>query len=86
VRYLLGRGNLGLTERNKLMNFMREDEAIFAEDLRRGRPDILLVETPELERWARNQPALARIFDDYHPADKIGSIGIFGTQLICSAC
>jgi hypothetical protein len=56
---------------------MRDDEAMFAADLHLGRPDVLLVETPALETWARNQPALAGIFDGYHAAGKIGAIGIF---------
>jgi hypothetical protein len=76
AKNLLAHGDLGPAERIKLANFMREDEAMFAEDLRLGRPDILLVETPALERWARDQPALARIFDAYHAAGTIGAIGI----------
>jgi hypothetical protein len=77
VKYLLGRSSPDPAERAKLMNLMREDEATFAEDLRLGRPDILLVETPTLESWARSQPALAWIFDNYRAAGKIGAIGVW---------
>jgi hypothetical protein len=56
---------------------MREDEANLAEDLRIGQLGILLVETPAVETWARNQPALARIFDDYYAADKTGANGVW---------
>jgi hypothetical protein len=77
VKYLLGRSSPDPVERAKLIEFMHEDEATFAEDLRLRCPDILLVETPALESWARNQPALARIFDNYHAAGKIGAIGVW---------
>ena len=67
VKYLLWRDNPGPAERARLMNFLHEDEALFAEDIRLGRPGILLVESPALERWARNQPALTRIFKTIAP-------------------
>jgi len=74
---LLGRGSPSPAERAKLTNLMREDEANFAKDIRIGQPGILLVETPALETWAWNQPALARIFDDYYADDKTGAIGVW---------
>jgi hypothetical protein len=77
VKYLLSRGNIDPAGRATLMAFLHQDEVEFAEDLRLGRPDILLVETPELESWARKEPALARIFEGYHAAGKAGAIGIF---------
>ena len=77
VRYLLGQGLASPAERGRLLEHMRKDEEVFAEDINLGQPDILLVESPQLESWARKQPALGAIFQDYAEVGKIGGIGIW---------
>jgi hypothetical protein len=77
VKYLLGRGGVDEARRARLLRYKQADEAMFAEDVRRGQPDVLLVETPELEAWARHEPALADIFDSYHLAGHAGTVSIW---------
>jgi hypothetical protein len=77
VRYLLGRGVAPPAERARLLSFMHEDEETFAEDVNLGKPDVLLVESPEVESWARAQPALSGIFHAYRQAARAGEIGIW---------
>jgi hypothetical protein len=50
---------------------------MFAEDVAKGKPDVLLVETPELESWARHEPALNGLFDAYHLAGEAGTVSIW---------
>lgn len=77
VRYLLGEGIADAAQRARLVAHMREDEEIFAKDVALGRPDILLTESPQLESWARGQPALAAIFESYDRVGEIGQVGIW---------
>jgi hypothetical protein len=77
VRYLLGQGPGAPAERARLLDHMRKDEELFAGDINLGKPDILLVESPQLESWAREQPVLSAIFHEYEQAGKIGEISIW---------
>ncbi len=77
VKYLLGRGGIDEARRASLLRYKQADEAMFAEDVQRGRPDVLLVETPELETWARYEPALETIFEPYHLAGHAGAVSIW---------
>jgi len=77
ARYLLGQGIAPHAERARLLEHMRKDEEVFAEDIKLGRPDILLVESPEVESWARKQPALSAIFQNYRQVAKVGEVSIW---------
>lgn len=77
VRYLLGQGLAPPAERERLLEHMRKDEEVFADDINLGKPDILLVESPEVKSWARKQPALSAIFQEYGEVGKIGEISIW---------
>ncbi len=76
AKYLLAHGVEG-SRRERLQRFILADETMFAEDVARGKPDVLLVETPELETWARREPALSGIFEPYHLAGKVGTVSIW---------
>lgn len=76
VRYLLARG-VAPAEKVRLLDHMRKDEAAFAEDVDKGKPDILLVESPDVESWARTQPALQAIFQNYRKGGQSGEVGIW---------
>jgi hypothetical protein len=76
VKYLLGQG-ADDQRRARLLAYQQADEAMFAEDISRGKPDVLLVETPELEAWARQQPALSGLFEPYHLADRVNAVSIW---------
>jgi hypothetical protein len=76
VRYLLN-GNVGEPRRSRLLRYKQADEAMFAEDVRRGQPDVILVETPGLESWARQEPQLAGLFESYHLAGRVKAVSIW---------
>jgi hypothetical protein len=76
VKYLLGQG-ADDQRRARLLAYQQADEAMFAEDISRGKPDVLLVETPELEAWARQQPALSGLLEPYHLADRVNAVSIW---------
>jgi len=77
AKYLLARGQFDQATRDRLTAHIHEDEDAFAFDLAQGHPDVLLIESPALENYARKNPRLAGIFKDYQPFGKVGSIGIF---------
>jgi hypothetical protein len=76
AKYLRAEG-VDETRRSRLLSFQEADEAMFAEDVRRGQPDVLLVETPELEAWARREPNLRNVFDAYHLAGRVQAVSIW---------
>jgi hypothetical protein len=43
----------------------------------RGKPDVLLVETQELEAWARREPNLSAVFNAYHLAGRVQAVSIW---------
>jgi len=77
VKYLLARGVSDPVRREALLRYKAADEAMFAEDIQAGKPDVLLTETPELEDWARKEPALQPIFEGYRFAQKVGLVSIW---------
>lgn len=77
VRYLLGQGLAASGERARLLEYMRKDEEVFADDINLGKPDILLVESNEVLSWARRQPALSAIFRNYGHVANVGEVSIW---------
>ncbi len=77
VRYLLSQELAKPADRERLTAYMRQDEETFAEDVISGKPDVLLVESPTVESWARTQPALDGIFQGYRRVARAGNIGIW---------
>jgi hypothetical protein len=77
VRYLLGQRLAQPAERARLLDYMHKDEEVFAADINLGKPDILLVENPEVESWARTQPALSSIFRGYRQVESPAQVEIW---------
>jgi hypothetical protein len=77
VRYLLGQGLVPPAERTLLLAYMRKDEEVFADDVSRGKPDVLLIESPDVESWARTQPALRSVFDAYRQVERVGRVEVW---------
>jgi hypothetical protein len=67
--------------RARLEAYIESDERMFAQDVRDGRPDVLLVETPQLEARARAEPALRDLFDAYTLASRAGGVSIWKRNL-----
>jgi hypothetical protein len=82
VKYLRGGGDADPSAEARRSKYLGADLEMFAEDVRSGKPDILLVESKELADWARAQPALSGLFDAYVQAESAGDIaGIFAPCL-----
>ncbi len=77
VRYLLRQRTVSASERARLLGAMRDDEATFAADVDRGKPDILLVENKGVETWARGQPALASVFRHYRQVGEASGVEVW---------
>ena len=79
VRYFLsveGR-DMDATRRARLLALKDRDERRFEKEIRDDEPDVLLVETPQLEEWARQEAALANLFQPYRRAGHAGTVSIW---------
>jgi hypothetical protein len=76
AKYLLAQ-EAGEARRSRLLLLKDADETMFVEDVFRGKPDVLLVETQELEAWARREPNLSAVFNAYHLAGRVQAVSIW---------
>jgi hypothetical protein len=75
VKYLHGLGTADAQARRS--QYLAADVAMFAADVRDGKPDILLAEGKDLATWARAEPALSGLFDAYVLAGNAGDVEIW---------
>ncbi len=80
VKYLRGGGRGDPAAEARRSKYLGADLEMFAEDVRKGKPDVLLVESEELAAWARAQPALSSLFDAYALAGSAGDIEIWRSR------
>lgn len=73
----LMRKETGPARKEKLEDYRRRDLAGFAEDVRLGRPDVIVVEDKETREWAQKQPETANAFEGYVNAGAAGGVEIF---------
>jgi hypothetical protein len=69
---------LDVPTRERLQAYMARDRAMLAEDIRRERPDIVLVDEIAFDwnAWARSDPALSRALNAYSEAERVGGMVI----------
>ena len=86
---LEGRGGLGDAQRTRLDGLMALDRRLLTADIRRSRPDVILVEKEGLDigresfdwiAWARVDPALAAALADYEPVKTIQGVVIWARK------
>ena len=63
-------------ERAQLERWYRADVQSFADDVARGRPDVVLVERPE-KRWIAREPVLLNAMRPYRFATRVGDVEIW---------
>jgi hypothetical protein len=64
-------------QRARLESYRRRDLAGFAEDVRAGRPDAIIVEDRETREWALKQPETAIALDGYEKTGQAEAIEIW---------
>jgi len=63
--------------RARLEDYRRRDLAGFAEDMRAGRPDVVVVENAATREWVETQPETAGVLAEYEMAGKAEDIEIW---------
>lgn len=63
--------------RARLENYRHEDLAAFAEDVRKGRPDVILVENKATREFVSRRPETSGILDHYDKGGTAGEIEIW---------
>ncbi len=63
--------------RERLLGYRRNDLTTFAQDVERGRPDVIVVESAGTREWALKQPETATVLDSYARAGEAGEIEIW---------
>ncbi|MFV0279564.1 MAG: hypothetical protein ACK5JM_02240 [Rhodoblastus sp.] len=77
VRQILASKTVDDEMRRRLLEYSAGERREFAEDMAQGKPDILLVETPQLATWAARQPEFVGMLDGYTKKTQVGDIEIF---------
>ena len=77
VGYLWDHSADGSPYRARLANYRREDVAIFAEDVERAKPDVILVEDARIREWAARQPETADVLASYERAANARDVEIW---------
>lgn len=67
---------MSAAERAQLERWYRADVQSFADDVARGRPDVVLVERPE-KRWVAREPVLVNAMRPYRFATRAGDVEIW---------
>jgi hypothetical protein len=69
---------LDAATRERLEAYMARDRTMLSEDIRRERPDIVLVDEIafDWDAWARSDPALSRALSAYSEAERVGGLVI----------
>lgn len=81
VNQILATSHIDDARRDKLQAYARQDRQDFADDVAAGRPDVLVVETSGLRRWAERQPEFAGFFDRYRHAADAAEVEIWTLRL-----
>jgi hypothetical protein len=63
--------------RERLLQYRRADLMIFAQDVERARPDVIIVESQGTREWAVKQPEAKMVLDSYVRAGEVGEIEIW---------
>jgi len=63
--------------RARLEEYRRRDLAGFMEDVRNGRPDVIVVEDKDTREWVARQPETARVLDGYTRSGQADEIEIW---------
>jgi len=66
--------------RANLMRWYQADIDAFADDVRRGQPDVVLVDTRPQLAWLREEPQVRNTMQPYHPAARVGRVEIWIRQ------
>ncbi|MFO1116308.1 MAG: hypothetical protein U1E28_11525 [Beijerinckiaceae bacterium] len=77
VQHILATTKVDADKKSRLEEFARQDRVLLAEDIARGRPDVVLVESAALRAWAGRQKELAGLLDGYRKAAEASGVEIW---------
>jgi hypothetical protein len=77
ARRILNTTHYDATGRKQLEDYAAFDRAILVESIRTRRPDVILIESAGLKRWALSDPAIAQALRSYREAAVINDVGIW---------
>lgn len=63
--------------RNRMLHWYKADLGAFAKDVRRGHPDVILVDAKPSLAWLRNAPEIQGVMADYRPRARVEDIEIW---------
>ncbi|MCC0005987.1 MAG: hypothetical protein H6872_12935 [Methylobacteriaceae bacterium] len=77
VRQILATKKVDEETRAKLLEYAADERREVGEDLRKGRPDILLIEDAQTREWALKKPEFAGLLDGYARKAQVGDIEVW---------
>lgn len=77
VRQILSTRKVDDESRARLLEYAADERREFAEDMAKGQPDILLIETPQLREWAVKKAEFAGLLDGFAKKAQVGDIEVW---------
>lgn len=77
VRQILSTKKVGDETRARLLEYAADERREFAEDMAKGRPDVLLIETPQLREWALKKAEFSGLLDGFAKKAQVGDIEVW---------
>lgn len=77
VRQILATKKVDDETRARLLEYAADERRELAEDLAKGKPDILLIESPKLREWAVKKAEFAGLLDGFAKKAQVGDIEVW---------
>ena len=77
VRQILATKKVDDETRTRLLEYAGDERREFAEDMAKGRPDVLLIETPQLREWALKKTEFSGLLDGFAKKAQVGDIEVW---------
>ena len=77
VRQILATSKVDEEARRKLLDYAEDERREFAEDMAKGKPDVLLIEDARLREWALKKPEFNGLLDGFAKKAQVGDIEVW---------
>ncbi len=77
VRQILSTKKVDDETRARLLEYAADERREFAEDMAKGRPDVLLIETPQLRAWALGKTEFSGLLDGFAKKAQVGDVEVW---------
>ncbi len=77
VRQILGTKKVDDETRTRLLEYAADERREVGEDIAKGQPDVILIETPQLREWALKKTEFSGLLDGFAKKAQVGDIEVW---------